>query len=286
MATYVIGDVHGCFDSLQALLERMPRHPDRDRMWMVGDLVNRGPRSLETLRWARGMERRLGERFVTVLGNHDLHLLRRALGMRRGRPLDTLEPVIEADDGEELVEWLAHRPLFHRQDGRVLVHAGLPPGWGLREVARRARRAETALRSHHTRRAVLDREAAEGGSEHVEQARETLGFLASMRCVDAASGALCDFSGHPDDAPSGCIPWFRHPGWRYEDQPVVFGHWSALGFHREPAGPQREGEGTPVTCLDSGCVWRRGLTALRLDDGEVFVQPTLEPADELPGRDW
>ncbi|PYV81665.1 MAG: symmetrical bis(5'-nucleosyl)-tetraphosphatase, partial [Acidobacteria bacterium] len=130
MATYVIGDIHGCFQTFQNLLARIQFTPRQDRLWLVGDLVNRGPRSLEVLRWVRERERQV----IVVLGNHDLHLLACAFGVAPPRERDTLGPVLQAEDREDLLEWLRHRPLAHHEGGHLLVHAGLLPQWGLEEA--------------------------------------------------------------------------------------------------------------------------------------------------------
>jgi bis(5'-nucleosyl)-tetraphosphatase (symmetrical) len=279
-STYAVGDVHGCFASLEALLARLPFETARDRLWLVGDLVNRGPDNVAVLRWARQAERRLGERFVCVLGNHDLHLLRRAAGLRTPRPLDTVDDVLTAADREELLGWLARRPLLHvdprhsgtaADGGRVLVHAGLPPGRSLDETMTRAAEAESWLADPARRATLLAARTDPEARRRAGNAADTLDLLPTLRTVDAA-GRPCDHSGPPDDAPAGCLPWFRHPH-RPAAELTVFGHWSALGFHREDG----------VLGLDSGCVWGGGLTAVRLEDGAVFHQPTVEAADLLPG---
>src|SRR5436190_21077523 len=141
MATYAIGDVQGCFDELQQLLEKISFQKSTDRLWFVGDLVNRGPKSLEVLRFVRS----LGERAVTVLGNHDLHLLTQHEGYERPRRDDTLQDVLAAPDAGELVKWLRHRPMLHAEDGYVMVHAGLLPQWTVRQALALAREVEGAL---------------------------------------------------------------------------------------------------------------------------------------------
>ena len=265
MATYAVGDVHGCFASLRALLASLPFDEARDRLWLVGDLVNRGPDNVAVLRWARGTERRLGERFAAVLGNHDLHLLRRAAGLRGARPLDTFDDVLAAADRDELLDWLGRRPLLHREDGWLLVHAGLPPDWDADEAERRARQAEAALADPGRRRDLLAAHADRAAGERAGVAAAAVEALPNLRTVDAA-GRPCDHSGTPQTAPVGCIPWFRHPRRASRGVGIVCGHWAALGFHCEDG----------VTALDSGCVWGGALTAIRLEDGAVFRQPALE----------
>lgn len=276
MATFAIGDVHGCWDTLRRLLERLPFDPARDRLWLVGDLVNRGPRSLEVLRWARETEAEMGERFAVVLGNHDLRLLALAAGVTRAKRLDTLDAVLAAEDGEVLVAWLGGRPLVHR--GRVgeeewsMVHAGLLPEWTLEDAGAAARQVEAAL-AGPLRHALLMRgsEVPEVEDPAVRSLRRELAAFTLLRTLDA-DGRPCPHSGPLEETPEGCVPWFRVPGRRTAGERIVFGHWSALGFHREGG----------VLALDSGAVWGDRLTAVRLDDGEVFEQETLEGPDELP----
>lgn len=259
MATFAVGDVHGCQSALERLLARLPFDPDGDRLWMVGDLVNRGPDSLATLRWARRTEERLGDRFVAVLGNHDVHLLAYAAGLRREKPRDTLSEITSASDGDELVEWLAARPLLHREAGWTLVHAGLLPGWAIAAAAAAARRTECVLRG--PRRELLLSAPAAGEGE-LASLRRSLDAFTRLRMLDRETRPH-DFSGAPEEAPPGLVPWFRHPNRRSEGERIVCGHWSALGLHRENG----------VLLLDTGCVWDRELTAVRLDDGATYSVP-------------
>lgn len=267
MAMYAIGDVHGCFVTLRALLARCGFSPRQDRLWMVGDLVNRGPRSLEVLRWAAAM----GDRLVVVLGNHDLYLLARAAGLAERKRRDTLDAVLEAADGDELVSWLRARPLLHREDGRVLVHAGLFPQWSIEAAERLARETEERLRGRSGDRLLLtslakrDDRWREGLSAGV-RARAVLAGMARLRALTPDGRMCADFSGPPAELPPGCLPWFDFPGRRSAGALVIFGHWAALGLRLAPG----------VAALDSGCVWGQALTALRLDDGAVFQEPNRD----------
>ncbi|MFP3939213.1 MAG: symmetrical bis(5'-nucleosyl)-tetraphosphatase [Thermoanaerobaculia bacterium] len=289
-ATYAIGDVHGCWQSLQALLDRLPWRPERDRLWLVGDLVNRGPGSLEVLRWARRMDEELGERFTCVLGNHEVHLLARAAGVAAARPHDTLDPVLAAPEGDELLAWVARRPLLHRDGPRLLVHAGLLPSWTAEEAEDLAREAERRLRRPGSRE-LLARYAARTGCPGAAApdcrvpcpepsdpdagcgpADRALAVLTLLRVVDAEGRPRYGFTGPPEEAPGGTLPWFEAPGARWRHGPgehrtrrtpapeLVCGHWAALGLRTAPG----------LRCLDSGCVWGGKLTALRLEDGAVF----------------
>ncbi len=268
MPHYAIGDVQGCMESLRALLERIDHDPARDRLWMTGDLVNRGPRSLEVLRWARAQ----GDSLVTVLGNHDLHLLARAAGVAPRRPRDTLDAVLAAPDRDELVEWLRRRPLLVREGDLVLVHAGLLPAWSVSDAESIARDLEGELAGPRWVALLADWRGAPAAwrRDLSPTARRALALtaLATIRAVNGEGALRRDFNGAPDDMPAGCVAWFDHPARRSRDARVVFGHWAALGLLLRD----------DVAALDSGCVWGRQLTALRLDDGAVFQQPALEPA--------
>jgi len=265
VATYAIGDIQGCFTTLQRLLERIRFDPAADRLWLAGDLVNRGPRSLEVLRWARG----LGSNVVSVLGNHDLHLVGRALGVRSERKRDTLDAVLSAPDRDELVDWVRRRPFVHRENGRLLVHAGLQPSWTAEEAEAIARDLEDRLRGPKGARLLEDMTMRDvpgwprisGRKQRHALALQTFTLLRTC----SADGRLChDFSGPPDEAPRGCTPWFSVPGRRSADTVVVCGHWAALGLVREKN----------LLALDTGCVWGGPLSAVRLDDGTVFQEPS------------
>lgn len=267
MATYVIGDVHGCYATFRRLLARIQLDLRYDRLWMVGDLVNRGPSSLAMLRWAVDNE----DRIVVVLGNHDLHLLARAEGVAEPRRRDTLEEVLASSDRDDLLAWLAARPLFHRDSDAVLVHAGLFPEWSLREAEALAAEASQRLQGDKARKllAAYGEKRAErwsDGLEGTERARTVLAGLTRIRTV-TPGGKLCpEFSGPPDLAPEGCVPWFEAPGRKSAGATILFGHWAALDV--------RIGNG--IAALDSGCAWGKSLTALRLDDGRVFQEPAQE----------
>ncbi len=266
MATYVIGDIHGCFDTLQALWPQLGFDQRRDRLWLVGDLVNRGPRSLEVLRWARDAGDRLGDRMRVVLGNHDLHLLAMHDGCAKVRRKDTLEDVLAAPDREQLVGWLARQPPGHRDGEMLLVHAGLLPHWTPEEAATAARGLEATLRAADRRRPLIDRDfVPEAGSRWAGSLADLNAFAGLRTCT--ASGEPCKHKGPPEEAPPGCLPWFQVPGRRTSEVTVVFGHWAAMGLRLEPQ----------AIGLDSGCVWGQRLTAIRLEDRQLFQQETVDP---------
>ncbi len=266
MSTWVIGDVHGCWTTLRALLERLDVDPERDSLWLVGDLVNRGPDSAAVLRWAREREAAMGERFVVTLGNHDLHLIGVAAGAMAPRAADRLDEVLTAPDAPELIEWLAERPLLHRWGTWLLVHAGLLPSWTLEEAEARARPVESALRDPERRRELLTwPRAPEGGSAELATARRDLGVFTRLRSLTQKEEP-CRYTGAPDGAPSGCRPWYEWPHSRGPQTTVVCGHWAALGLLMRD----------DVVALDTGVAWGGALTALRLEDLRVVSQPTLD----------
>jgi bis(5'-nucleosyl)-tetraphosphatase (symmetrical) len=264
MSTYAIGDIHGCYKTLKHLLEIVCYDAGKDRLWLVGDLVNRGPRSLKVLRWAMG----LGENATIVLGNHDLHLLGRAYGARKRKRRDTFDDVLDANDRQDLLDWLRARPLVHVEGDHLLVHAGVHPSWSLEELLEQAAAVETALQApdpgeflRSARSKIPDRWDSVRGTrrETVYSAR----VLTGMRIGTPTGKVLFSFDNVPDEAPPGYYPWFRIPGRRLEDKTVIFGHWAALGLQL----------GEHAVALDSGCFWGGQLAAYRLEDRAVFMAP-------------
>jgi bis(5'-nucleosyl)-tetraphosphatase (symmetrical) len=257
---YAIGDVQGCNEELQALIGRLHYSPDRDRIYFVGDLVNRGPASLEVLRFVRS----LGDNAVVVLGNHDLHLLAVAHGVRRNRKTDSLDDVLTAPDRNQLLEWLVTRPLAHvdtRGDGRtdLIVHAGVVPQWTVGTTVALAREVESALRSdpagvfEHMYGDEPDRWSDD--LPRKDKVRFTINVLTRLRVCTADGRVDLKWKGRPPLPDSSYQPWFDLEDRKSRDARVIFGHWSALGF------VQRNG----AVGLDSGCVWGGSLTAFDLD---------------------
>lgn len=258
MAHYAIGDLQGCHAEFMALLERLRFDPGSDRLWLTGDLVNRGPASLAVLREVKS----LGRAVTVVLGNHDLHLLALAFTPRTVKRRERgLEAVLEAPDAADLLDWLAARPLLHRDDdlGWTLIHAGVPPQWTLDQAEACAREVEKALRSDAAAMlAGMYGDAPDRWSpalEGVDRLRFTVNCLTRLRFVDRKGRLLLAYKGTIVDAPAGSLPWFRHPERATRGNGLVFGHWSALGYLAE--------EG--LRGIDTGCVWGGGLTAIRLD---------------------
>ena len=260
MATYIVGDIQGCFRSLELLLERIGFAAD-DSLWCVGDLVNRGPGSLETLRFTRA----LGPRFRTVLGNHDLHFLAMVYGGHPHRGSDTMEALLEAPDCLELADWLRRQPLLIAGDGFVVVHAGIPHIWDETTATENAREVEAVIRGpEHGAffEAMYGNEPPlwDPDLTGMPRHRAITNYLTRMRLVDADGRMDFAHKGDLTDLPSGYLPWFHYPP--RVDTTLYFGHWAALDGM---TGHAR------LVGLDTGCVWGRQLTAVRLDDGTLFA---------------
>ena len=262
MALYAIGDVQGCDAELGVLLGALQFSADRDQLWFVGDLVNRGPDSLAVLRRIRSF----GGAATVTLGNHDLHLLAVAFGSARIRSDDTLSEILAAPDRHALLEWLAGRPLFHEDHALnlVLLHAGLAPQWDLKLARGCAREFEEALRRDPLK--LFERLYGDQPDrwDDVREGEERLRFIANcftrLRYVDADGRLALRVKGSPKKSQTkSLIPWFEAPEARWRGPRIVFGHWSTLGFFCN----------ADVIGLDTGCVWGGSLTALRLDDPEA-----------------
>jgi bis(5'-nucleosyl)-tetraphosphatase (symmetrical) len=281
VALYAVGDVQGCMASFSRLLDAIAFDPARDRLWLVGDLVNRGPQSLDVLRWARHHDASI----VAVLGNHDVHLLGRAAGTASEKKRDTLDDVLRAPDRDELIDWLRARPLIHAEDGFVLVHAGLHPRWSIASGAshRQSRQGphphalrsdgdavalaaevEAALRAPTWRIAMAQLAGSApawspdlAGSARL---RSILSYLVRVRTIHGDGSIEGEFDGPIDEIPKGTRPWFAAPSPAWRDHVPVFGHWSRLGLDLAHGH----------IALDTGCVWGRQLTAIRLPDRALF----------------
>jgi bis(5'-nucleosyl)-tetraphosphatase (symmetrical) len=266
VSTYVIGDVQGCFATLEALLAELGFDRSVDRLWLVGDLVNRGPWNLEVLRFVR----ELGDAAVAVLGNHDLHLLARAAGVARPKQLDTIDDVLEARDRTALIEWLRRRPIAHRRGRDLMVHAGVHPDWSDDEIDDLADELAAALASDRWADVlgamIAARQARLGTARGLERLGAISAVFHRVRTL-TADGAVHNYSGSPEDAPAGCTPWFDLESRRRPATRVLFGHWAALGLMIRP----------DCVALDTGCVWGRRLTAFELETGRVVSVATRDP---------
>jgi len=264
-STYVVGDIQGCLRSLQALLRKV-RFGDADTLFCVGDLVNRGPDSLGSLRFLRD----LGDRFTCVLGNHDLHFLAMVYGGHPHRATDTMEALLAAPDCLELAEWLRHCPLLVEGEGFAMVHAGVPHIWDVDTARDSAREVEEVLRGPGHRaffRGMYGNEPSLWDSRltGLDRHRAIVNYLTRMRLVDASGRLEFSHKGTLADLPTGYEPWFRYP--TRMDKTLYFGHWAALdGATGDPR----------LVGLDTGCVWGRTLTAVRLEDGALYSVPAAE----------
>jgi len=255
---WVIGDVQGCCDPLNTLLARPGLEDDPEaRFWFAGDLINRGPASLASLRRIRA----LGDRAVSILGNHDLHLLAAVAGVRKPGKSDTLDDILGAPDRDELIDWLRFRPLAHFEAGHLMVHAGVLAKWDVAKTLALASEVQDALRGPDWQRALQKMY----GNEPAHWKEDFKGSKRLRVIINALTRIrLCSKSGHmdfeakvtPGAHPPGLMPWFDVPGRATRDVTIVFGHWSTLGLLLRPN----------VVCLDTGCVWGGSLTAMRLSD--------------------
>lgn len=261
MATYAIGDIQGCFQALQLLLQKIEFDRSRDRLWLVGDLVNRGPDSLAVLRWAK----ELGDAAVVVLGNHDLHLLAVAYGFVKAHRKDTLDAVLTAPDKDELFTWLRHQRLFHAEDDHAMMHAGLLPQWSVKKAGALAREVEAELHGKH----YLEFFEHMYGNEPKAWSKELHGMsrlrlitnaMTRLRCCTPQGEMEFGHKGPPDVCPPGYLPWYEAPNRKSSKATLIFGHWSALGLEVR----------SNLIALDTGCLWGGHLSAVRLEDRQIF----------------
>lgn len=268
MSTYLIGDVHGCYDELHSLLQQVAFDAEKDTLWLTGDLVARGPGSLEVLRYVRS----LGSAVRMVLGNHDLHLLAVFAGISRNKPKDRLTPLLEAPDADELINWLRRQPLLQVDEEKKLVmaHAGITPQWDIETAKMCAREVESVLASDSY---PLFLNAMYGDMPNnwtpeltgLARLRFSTNALTRMRfCFpNGQLDMICKDA--PNSAPPPLKPWFTIGGPVARDYTIIFGHWASL-----------EGKGTPegIIGLDTGCCWGGTLTMLRWEDRQLFIQPS------------
>lgn len=270
MATYAIGDLQGCFASLQTLLGEIGFRESADRLWFVGDLVNRGPQSLEILRYVRS----LGSRALCVLGNHDLHLLMVAEGRVRAHRRDSLDEILAAPDRDVLLNWLRALPMMHAEDEYAMVHAGLLPAWSIAQALDLARETEEALRGPDWRGLLAQMYGNE--PDHWDdtlsgyaRARVIINAMTRLRICTPDGRMEFAHKGGLDDIPPGYLPWFAVPGRKSANTTLVCGHWSAIGMLTQDN----------LLALDSGCLWGGKLSAVRLEDRRIYQVPCPKLAD-------
>ncbi|SIS47442.1 symmetrical bis(5'-nucleosyl)-tetraphosphatase [Neptunomonas antarctica] len=271
MATYAIGDIQGCFDELQNLLERI-NFNQTDTLWLCGDLVNRGPKSLQTLRFLKQLSEQ--SQAVTVLGNHDLHLLAVHFNPTRKKNNDTLDSILAAPDRDELMDWLRHQPLLHTDStlGFTMVHAGIPPDWSIPTAQGLAHEVESILRSTSAPvffENMYGNKPKKWNSELQgwERLRVITNYLTRMRFCTTQGELEFASKGGLETQPKGFLPWYQHPHRKTDDQKIIFGHWAALEGRTDTDN---------TYALDTGCVWGSTLTALRLDDLTYYHTPSLQ----------
>lgn len=257
MAVYAIGDVQGCYGELLRLLDAIAFNEHNDQLWFVGDLVNRGPKSLETLRFIKS----LGNSAITVLGNHDLHLLAAACSPPSANKKEALNQILVAPDRDELIDWLRHRPLFHHDEHFCMVHAGIPPQWDFNQTKKMAQEVESALQGKAYKSLL---KSMYGDKPDIwspmlrgtTRLRFIINCFTRMRYCDNEGRLDFNFNGPPGSQPDNLIPWFAVPNRKSSEMQIVFGHWSSLGYY----------EGHNCYAIDTGCLWGGQLTALRLGE--------------------
>lgn len=279
MATYAIGDVQGGYSHLRRLLDVCRFDPARDRLWLVGDLVNRGHESAQVLRFVK----RLGSSALAVLGNHDLTLLAIHAGAIAPRARDTIRDVLDAPDRDELMGWLRARPLVHAEAPYLMVHAGLLPAWSPEQAVALSREVETVLQGEgfgeFCRRMYGNTpDRWDGALTGYDRLRAIVNGMTRLRLCTLEGAMDFAYTGNLEHAPEGLIPWFEMPGRASEGTKVVFGHWAALGLRLRD----------DLLALDTGCLWGGRLTAVRLEDRKVFQVPCAQPPPQgrspLPAR--
>ena len=273
MATYAVGDIQGCCTEFQQLLDLIHFDPAADRLWLVGDLVNRGPDSLGVLRLVKS----LGDAAITVLGNHDLHLLAVAEGAVELHRNDTLDEVLSAPDRDELLAWLRGQRLLHVEDDWVLVHASLLPQWSVAQAQQLAHEVEAALRGKYyhdffVRMYGNHPNRWQDDLTGHKRLRVITNVFTRMRICTAQGEMEFKFKGEEKDIPEGYMAWFNVPGRASADATVIFGHWSALGLKMDRR----------IIALDTGCLWGGSLSAVRLEDRKLFQVACAAPV----AKDW
>jgi len=262
MATYVIGDIHGCYDPLQHILDKIKYDPAIDRLWFTGDLVNRGPHSLKCLRFIKS----LGDQCISVIGNHDFHVLALYYGVREVKQKDqSLSEILHAPDAAELIHWLQSRPILHIENQHILVHAGIHAHWTIPTLIELKYELETAIQKATSKKKLARLYGNTTGTWEVAKLSNkrlcyALNCLTRMRYCSKDASPDYKFNSPPGTQPPELVPWFEIPNTEIADHTVVFGHWAALGYHQH----------NRIFSLDSGCAWGNALTALRLEDKHVF----------------
>jgi bis(5'-nucleosyl)-tetraphosphatase (symmetrical) len=264
MATYAIGDLQGCFFSFKDLLKKIQFNPAHDRLWFVGDLINRGPGSLDVMRWILAHQSSV----VTVLGNHDLHTLVVAEGFVSAHRSDTIQSLLDAPDAAELLGWLRQQPLVHFEHGYLMVHAGLLPDWSVPQALALGHEVQSALQAPNYRDFLKhmygnDPKRWDDKLTGWDRLRVITNAMTRLRICSADGEMEFKFKGELQNIPDGYQPWFELSQRASVNTPIVFGHWSALGLQHK----------NNVYSLDTGCLWGGRLSAMRLEDKQIFQVP-------------
>jgi len=270
MATFAIGDLQGCYVQFRQLLDLIRFNREKDRLWLVGDIVNRGPNSLSMLRFVKGLK----DAAVLVLGNHDLHLLMVAEGCVKLHRSDTLQEILDAPDRDELLFWLRHQRLLHTEGNHVMVHAGLLPSWSLPQAVSLARLVEGTLRGKDFHRCCFHMygnqpDRWDDSIEGYSRLRLIINAMTRMRVCTPDGKMDFSYKGVPAGIPAGYLPWFEVPNRASRNTTIICGHWSALGLKIK----------ANLIALDTGCLWGGSLTAIRLEDRKVFQVPCAAAAE-------
>lgn len=275
MSVYAIGDIQGCYQELLDLLNEINFDQTKDQLWFTGDLVNRGPLSLETLQFVK----ELGDKAIVTLGNHDLHLLAVSLNTADKQPKDTIDTILDAPDRNNLLDWLRSQPLLHHDNktGFVLIHAGLLPQWDLGQAIELANEVEHALTAdnHTDFFAHMYGNKPDHWSDDLQgwdRLRVIVNTFTRMRYCDEKGNFTLKEKGPPGTQAKPCQPWFTVPSRKTKKEKIIFGHWSTVYF-----GNIKYFQKYNVYPLDTGCIWGGTLTALRLDDEKIFNVPSKQP---------
>ena len=277
MSTYVFGDIHGCFDTFQALLKKIQWNPKHDKIWCVGDVINRGPKSLAMIEWILDHQ----DHVQCILGNHEIHLLACYAGASFSFG-DTIDECLDSPKVDEIVTWMRKQPLLYQEGSHAMVHAGISPLWSWQEACHKAKSLESILQSddglsslahfHPSRKKAKLAKVVES-YEYLPEWVKDLGWFTRVRTLNNQYQMNEKFKGSLDNADQNSQPWFNEYQQRVKNSKgfpstLFFGHWAALGIY----------VGDSVYSLDSGCIWGRALSAIRIEDHQLFQQKTIDRA--------
>jgi len=269
MTTYAIGDVQGCYDSLRQLLDKIKFDPQQDQLWFAGDLINRGPQSLETLRFIID----LGDNARSILGNHECHFLAVARGHKKAHRMDTFSDIINAEDSEQLIQWVRKQPFFYEDEslGYAMLHAGVPPQWSLGDTRQYAHELEAVIQGNDIDAFLASMYGNEPNQwdsalRGNDRFRFIINAFTRLRFCDKQGRLNLTEKGNIGTQASDLMPWFNAPNRKTLNHKIIFGHWSTLGVHQQ----------NNATCLDGGCLWGGSLAAIKLDGSDEIISVDCE----------